>query len=264
MFYKKKGMLEEGELVVCIVKKILPHSVFVDIEEYENKEGMIHISEVSPGRIRNLRDFVREGKTIVCKVLRVHEDKGHIDLSLRRVSLPQRKNKEEEYKQEQKAEKLVFGVVNELKMTLKDFYDNIGYHVMEKYGGLNAFFKVVLTNGDKAFSGIKGNKQLIDTLCARIKEKIKLPEVVIEAKLKLMSKDPEGIDRIKSSLEKTMELAKHKKYKLSLSYISAPFYRLRISSDNYKNAEKSLQEVIDGLLGYGKSNNVSVEWERKS
>ena len=71
MFYKKKGFPEEGELLLCTVKKILYHSVFVDLDEYENKEGMIHISEVSPGRIRTLSDFVREGKKIICKVMNI-------------------------------------------------------------------------------------------------------------------------------------------------------------------------------------------------
>ena len=56
MFYKKQGFPEESELVLCTVKKILDHSVFVGLDEYNNLEGMIHISEVSPGRIRNIRD----------------------------------------------------------------------------------------------------------------------------------------------------------------------------------------------------------------
>ena len=76
-------MPEEGEIVLCTVKKILYHSIFATIDEYETLEGMLHISEVSPGRIRNIRDFVKEGKQIVCKVLKVDKVKGHIDLSLR-------------------------------------------------------------------------------------------------------------------------------------------------------------------------------------
>ena len=75
--------------MLCIVRKILPHSVFVDLMEYNNREAMIHISEIAPGRIRNIRDFVKEGKQVVCKVLLLNRDRGTIDLSLRRVSLQQ-------------------------------------------------------------------------------------------------------------------------------------------------------------------------------
>ena len=97
MLFKKQGFPEEGELVLCTVTSVQFHSVFVDIDEY-GKGGMIHISEVSPGRIRNIRDFVREGKVIVCKVLKIHPDRGHIDLSLRRVSQAQRINKNKDAK----------------------------------------------------------------------------------------------------------------------------------------------------------------------
>src|SRR3989338_5359313 len=81
MLLKKEGFPEEDELVMCTVTQVQFHSVFVILDEYD-KGGMIHISEVSPGRIRNIRDFVREGKKVVCKVLRVNKEKGHIDLSL--------------------------------------------------------------------------------------------------------------------------------------------------------------------------------------
>ena len=97
MLFKKKGLPEEGELVLSTVTKIFGHSVFVHIEDY-NKQGMVHISEISPGRIRNLRDYVVEGKKIVTVVLRVNKEKGHIDLSLRRVSENQRRKKNEDLK----------------------------------------------------------------------------------------------------------------------------------------------------------------------
>ncbi len=101
MLYKREGMPEEDELVLCTVTAVHGHSVFAKLDEY-GKTGMIHISEVSPGRIRNIRDYVVEGKKIVCKVLRIDKVKGHIDLSLRRVNAGQKKNKTNEIKQEQK------------------------------------------------------------------------------------------------------------------------------------------------------------------
>ena len=72
MLYKKQGFPEEGELVFCTVSNVQHHSVFCQLEGY-GKTGMIHISEVSPGRIRNIRDFVSEGKKIVCKIFYMFE-----------------------------------------------------------------------------------------------------------------------------------------------------------------------------------------------
>ena len=92
MLLNKKGFPEEGELVLCKVTKVSYSSVFANLEEY-GKHGMIHISEVSPGRIRNLNDYVKLGKMVVCKILRVNQEKGHIDLSLRRVNENQKRRK---------------------------------------------------------------------------------------------------------------------------------------------------------------------------
>src|SRR3990167_8225509 len=121
MLLKKEGFPEEDELVLCTVTKIFHNGVFVDLDEYA-KGGMIHISEVSPGRIRNIRDFVVEGKKVVCKVLRVDGEKGHIDLSLRRVNEGQKKIKINEIKMEQRAEKIIEFAAKKLSIDFKKFY----------------------------------------------------------------------------------------------------------------------------------------------
>jgi translation initiation factor 2 alpha subunit (eIF-2alpha) len=78
--------LQERELVLCAVEKIIGTSVFVNIEG--NGEGTISLSEIAPGRIRNLRDYVIPGKRIVCKVLSIRD---HAILSLRRVGINEKK-----------------------------------------------------------------------------------------------------------------------------------------------------------------------------
>ena len=47
MFFKREGRPEKGELVICTVKRILPHAAFVYLDEYRNLEAMLHVSEVS-------------------------------------------------------------------------------------------------------------------------------------------------------------------------------------------------------------------------
>src|SRR3989454_845138 len=98
---------EEGELVVCTVNNVKNFGAFGTLDEYEGKEGFIHVAEVSSGWIKYIRDYVREGQKLVCKVLRVDREKGHIDLSLKAVNEHQKREKIQEWKNEQKAEKLL-------------------------------------------------------------------------------------------------------------------------------------------------------------
>lgn len=264
MFYKKKGFPEEDKLVICTVKKILPHSIFVSLDEYDNKEGLIHISEVSPGRIRNIRDFIRENKVIVCKVLNVNEEKSQIDISLRRVSLNQRKKKEEEYKQEQKSEKLIGLLAKTEKISMEEFYEQIGNKIIENYGSLSNFFNEVLLNEKEVSKDPNLNKGLYKSLITLIKEKIKLPEVKLEANIVLQTQEPNGIEIIKKTFRKIEDFAKSKDYKIRLSYISAPRYNLTVSATNYKDAEKILKEVSEFTLDFAKSNRIEASWQKKS
>ena len=109
---------DEGELVVCTVTNVKNFGAFVTLDEYENKEGFIHIAEVSSGWIKYIRDYVREGQKVVCKVLKVDPDKGHIDLSLKAVNEHQRREKIQEWKNEQKAENLLGIVATRLGKTV--------------------------------------------------------------------------------------------------------------------------------------------------
>ncbi len=262
MFHKKKGIPEEDEVVICTVKKVLPHSIFVKLDEYDEKEAMIHISEISPGRIRNIRDFVREGKVIVCKVLRIHQEKKHIDLSLRRVSLAQRKKKEEAYKQEQKSEKLVELLTKQEKISMQEFYDKLGDKILETYGSLTSFFNEVLKNTNelqKEFQEGVGK-----SLIKLIKDKMKVPEVEMESVITLQSHLPNSISLIRETFKKTEEFAKEHNYRIKLKYISAPRYGLTIASEDYKRAEKILQEVSDFAVTFAKSNKFEAAWQKKS
>src|SRR3989338_3986262 len=124
MLLKRQGFPEEGEFVLATVTAVQHNSVFTTLDEY-GKTGLIHISEVAPGRIRNIRDFVIEGKKVVCLVLRIDVEKGHIDLSLRRVNENQKREKLSQIKQEQKAEKIIEFVAKKLDIGLTTFYKQL-------------------------------------------------------------------------------------------------------------------------------------------
>ena len=84
---------EVGELVLALIKKISSHGVTVNLEEYDNRSGFLHISEVATGWVKNLSRFVTINQKVVLKVIRVDVVRGEVDLSLRQVSGEERKQK---------------------------------------------------------------------------------------------------------------------------------------------------------------------------
>ncbi|QQG39112.1 MAG: S1 RNA-binding domain-containing protein [Candidatus Woesearchaeota archaeon] len=253
MFYKKKNFPDEGELVICIVKRILPNSVFVDLEGYENKEGLIHISEVSPGRIRNLRDFVKEGKKIVCKVLRVDKLKGHIDLSLRRVSSQLGRNKINEVKQEEKAEKILEIIGKGINSSLEDIYKNVGLKAIENYGSLTNFFQAI-ANDDQNIKNLKIEDKCLKEIIKIVKQRIKPPEIKLSLTLVLKNNTEEGIERIKSNLKNLRAFAEKNNYTIKIIYLGAPKYKLEITAKEFKAAEKIIKDLSDKITQEVKQN----------
>ena len=99
-----------GELVVGNCTKVTPHGAYFEIFDYEPlgpEAGFVHISELSRTWVRNIRSQVREGQRVVAKILRIDEKRGEIDMSVRRVSEPQRRTKLTELKQENRARGLI-------------------------------------------------------------------------------------------------------------------------------------------------------------
>ena len=137
---KKRGLPSAGELVVCKVVKINPHSVFARLEEYD-KEGMIHISEVSSGWVRDIRQYVKIGQDIIAKVLNAEEG---VTLSIKRVTPHQRTQKIKEYKLDQRAEKMLELVGQKLGKTTDQAYEEVGYTMQEKFGSLYEAFRLSL------------------------------------------------------------------------------------------------------------------------
>ncbi len=75
-----------GELVIATVAKISKFGAYCKLPEYNDLEVFLPIREVSSGWIKNIREHIHEGQKLVCSVTFYDKDKGTIDISLKRVS----------------------------------------------------------------------------------------------------------------------------------------------------------------------------------
>ncbi|MBI5072781.1 S1 RNA-binding domain-containing protein [Candidatus Woesearchaeota archaeon] len=242
MFYRRSGYPEEGELVICTVTKVQSHSVFVRLDEFD-KGGMVHISEVSPGRIRNIRDFVKEDKVIVCMVLRINQERGYIDLSLRRVNEGQKRKKLEEIKQEQKAEKIIEAVAQELKKKPEQLYQEIYTPISKHYLLLHQCFQDFIKN-EVSFEDVGVPAQYIKQLSEIVIQRIKPKEVYIGGKIMLQSYAPNGVELVKNAL--LAGIAQGKEV-LQMTYLGGGAYNVLIKGEEYKEAEQVLNKVLHAV-----------------
>ena len=235
---------EEGELVVCTVKTVKNFGAFGTLDEYDGKEGFIHVAEVSSGWIKYIRDYVREGQKLVCKVLRVDKEKGHIDLSLKAVNEHQKREKIQEWKNEQKAEKLLSIVAERLGKPVDALWQEFGYKLLDTFGTLyRAFEECVIDEDALASEGFKGD--WVPVFIQVAKENIVPPAVTIDGYVEVTDFRPDGAVHIRDAL---MKAVKEDHVNVKVQYIGAPRYRLVVRAPDYKTAEEEIQKAAARVL----------------
>jgi len=234
-----------GELVIGTVIRVEKHGAYVRLDEYSKKEGLIHISEISSSWIRNIRRFVREKQKVVARVLRINTQKGHIDLSLRRVSQQDKKEKIQNWKRVQKAEILLNMAAEEKskegeKKTIQDAFNEFGVIFEKKFGNVLNGFEKIKEEGESVLKKLKIPEGWIPVILKLAKTQVESPLVKVSGILELRSYAPDGVEKIKEALIKALKITTEPNTEVDAFIDGAPRYRLEVKGKTYKIAEKYL------------------------
>jgi translation initiation factor 2 subunit 1 len=238
---------EQGELVLGTVKSIFNQGAFIDLDEYPGRRGMLHLSEITLKWVRNIRDYVKEGQKVVVLILRTDVGKGHIDLSLRRVNDSQRKKKLQQVKQRQRSLKLLEMMASELNVKNESVVKKVS-KALKEYDSLYAGLEAISADNSVADS-LDLNDKWREKLVELVVKNIKPAAVEVTGYVEFHSFESDGVNILKDALA---EIQKHKPRdcELSLTYISAPIYRVRVSARDYKKAEKGMRNAVEQGVRY--------------
>lgn len=241
----KKKLPKLNEVVIGTVKSIVPTGAYVTLDEYDNIEAYIHISEISSTWVHNIRDYIKEKQKAVFKVIDVRN--GNIFISLRRVSSIERKEKMTQWKRNQKGKKLVEIIAQRTNKDFQELYTTISKIFIENYGDLLGGFEAAATNhAEDKLRKIGVPEPLISEIINVARENIKLSEVHVCGVLQLSSNRSNGVNVVKEALISAEEEGnKHRNVKVSIFTLGAPKYRLDVKAQNYKEAEEVLSKMVN-------------------
>jgi translation initiation factor 2 subunit 1 len=243
MAERKPQWPEAGDLVIATIETVTDYGAYAKLDEFD-KRGLLHVSEISSSWIRNIRDFVREGQKVVLKVLRVDHEKGHIDLSLRRVTKRERIEKILSWKKERKADALLRGVAEKLGLTIEEAYQKAGAIIEEKYNLYEGFEKAAI-EGPEALTEIGVPENLAKAFSEVAQERIHVKMVKVRGVLEIRVVKPNGVKIIKEALHKGEKI---KDAKITFYVIAAPKYSIEVQAENYKRAEDVMQKTADNVM----------------
>lgn len=234
---------EEGEIVIATVTQVTGHGAYVTLDEYNNMTGFLHISEIATGWIRNIERYIRPKQKAVLKVIRVNKVRGEVDTSLKQVSGEERKSKLIEVKKNDKAATFLDFIKSKLKLTdetVKEIEDVL----LQKYDYLYDAFEAVSRKGLDAIQNINLSPEIKNAI-EEASKRIPIPVVEISGIMEIILKKPNGIEIIKSTLANA-EGSKGSANS-TITYIGAPRYRIVVTAENFKVAEKFMNNTVEKL-----------------
>jgi translation initiation factor 2 subunit 1 len=228
---RKKGMPERDEIVLCEITKINPNSAYARLLEYE-RSGMIHVSEVAKRWVRDIREFVKERQLVACKVIGIDGD--YISLSIKRLNKNQADRKFQDYKRERNAQKFLEQIAKQFGMSLEQAYEEIGYELDDKFGGMHRTFEIALSNPELLVEkGIV--KKWADAIIDIARKSFVEKTYEVKARLSLTTPAPDGVELIK----KTLSAVSGKD--LEVRYISAPVYQVVGTGKNIRKLRETVE-----------------------
>ena len=240
------------------MREITSHGIYVNLDQYDGTNGFLHVSEISTGWVRNIDRVAKVSQKLILKVIRVNRTRREIDLSLRQVTNEERRAKVIEWKREERALAIIDAVKK--KVGMDDVHEReLRHRLEEEFGTLYAALEAAARRKEKALATLGLSEKEAKAIADIAAEKIVPPRYEVGALVEVSSRSPEGIEQVKKTL---LAAADATPAEVHIAYAGAPHYRVRITADDYKAAEKAMDAVIEKIRdGVGKHDAFSFKRE---
>ncbi|MEM2212563.1 MAG: translation initiation factor IF-2 subunit alpha [Candidatus Nezhaarchaeales archaeon] len=248
MVKKRESSLQVGSIVVGTVKEVFDKGAYVTLDEYSGREGYVPLGEISSSWFHNIRDFLKERQKAIFKVINIDKDKGHLYLSLRRVTSAERERKTLEWKRAQKSDVILSFAAKKLGKTLDKAYEEAGWRLEDYFGEIYAGLEEAVKSGVEVLLKAGIPKDWANAIFEVASEHVTIAKVKISGILELKCLKANGVEAIRKALLSALNVANEKGYEVKIYAVGAPRYRVDVYAEEYKKAEAILKEVADTAL----------------
>src|SRR6266851_906551 len=167
------SMPEPGEIVVCTVRELTSHGIYVNLDQYGGMNGFLHVSEISTGWVRNIERVAKPQQRLVLKVI--------------------------EWKRAERAQAIINAVRKKVSLEEKQLNECVT-KMVGQFGSLYAALEMAAKKGEKAFAGLELPQEFVTAVVETATEKIVPPKYEIGAIVEVSSRAPDGVQQIKKTL----------------------------------------------------------------
>ena len=250
---------EIGEIVIATIKKTGDHGAYVSLDEYDDIQGFLHISEIAPGWVRKVTKYVKEGDKKVLLVKKIQANRAEIDLSLKQISKEQRKKKLLDVKRFEKEQGILKNIQDKVELSSEEV-DDLEEKLLSKYKSVYDAVIDIGTNNISVIDDLEISEKIKKTI-DELSKKIKLPTVEIRGILEMTNNKSNGIEIIRKILLDAIKESQNQK--ITILYLGAPKYRLSIVAQDFKTAEKTLKPILEKIEKNTSKQNGTFKFSRE-
>ncbi|VDD90939.1 unnamed protein product [Enterobius vermicularis] len=217
------------DTVMVNVRQIAEMGAYVSLLEYNNKEGMILLSELSRRRIRSVNKLIRVGRNECVVVIRVDKEKGYIDLSKRRVYSKDLIQCEDRFAKAKAVNSILRHVADQLgyqkEEELEDLYERTAWYfdkkLKKKAAAFDIFKKAI--SDPSVLNECDISEEIRQKLLQDIRKRLTPQAVKIRADIEVSCFAYDGIDAVKEALIKGQQCSTHG-VPVKINLIAAPLF----------------------------------------
>lgn len=244
-----------GELVIATISKISKFGAYCRLPEYGDLEVFLPVREVSSGWIKNIREKIHEGQTLVCTVIFYDKEKGAIDVSLKRVSPSASKEKIRVYNLEKRLSALF---MQSIKMSKEQpNKDALIATAFQEFGTYTNLVNNATAN-TKEYVQSKLPKKLKEAIVKVLESNKKQKRHIVSYIATLYTYNTlSGATELKNIINSIKDIG------VNVTYIGAPKYRLVSEGDDYTIAEEKIRKAEELVKEKLKKGVFEIEKEKR-
>ncbi|VVB77015.1 Translation initiation factor 2 subunit alpha [uncultured archaeon] len=244
----QKNLPELGEIVLVKINKIMPHGAYCELVEYKT-DSYLPIGEVASGWIKNIHERIKEGQRDVAKVVFVDPSRRAIDVSLKKVSTKEKKEKITEYTLEKRAEKFFVQAIGAAHEEAKSA--DIKRRVAQKVQTYTELLERVQENKlDKDILDDDVRAAFVDIISKNIKPKSYTVAYTVELTASSGKGNIKLIRKIYGEIEALG---------VEVVYEGAPHYKIIAEGPSYAVAEGKIKEAQQVLQKHSDAFDITVK-----
>lgn len=210
------------------IKDVNEDGAYVQLIEYNNREGLILATSVTRKRVKSVKKLLRLGTQDYMQVISVDKEGGFIDLGKKTVQIQDVEEKKKWFEKSKVVHLIMKLTAHQLQCRLDDIYSEFGWDLYDKFEHAYDAFKLILQEPDLVFSKINISERSKEELVKNINKKMAATPIKLRSRFNLQCYTYEGIEAIRESLLEAKNAMKDEQPPLVFQMIAPPQYKCEI------------------------------------